>query len=70
MPRHYDAIVIGLGGVGSFVLRALSERLGNGSNRSLKILGIEQFTLGHHFGKLAHVEKCVRLDESLFLVTA
>lgn len=55
---YYDAIVIGLGGVGSFALRALVERMGSNphgvsaTRKNLRILGIEQFTPGHRFGTL------------------
>ena len=37
--QHYDAIVVGLGGVGSFALRALSKEKSSGSHR--RYLGIE-----------------------------
>jgi hypothetical protein len=56
---HYDAIVIGLGGVGSFALKALAERCishvdgmatTSSATKNLRILGIEQFTPGHRFG--------------------
>lgn len=39
----YDAVVIGLGGVGSFALRSLSMR-------GAKVLGVERFALGHSKG--------------------
>jgi sarcosine oxidase len=40
---HYDAVVVGLGGVGSFALRALSKTSG-------KFLGLERYRKGHLFG--------------------
>ncbi len=40
----YDAIVVGLGGVGSFALRSLSKSTKN------KVLGLERFHIGHEFG--------------------
>lgn len=66
----HDAIVIGLGGVGSFALRSLSKgkkgRLQKGDspvttedgknnkskkcNSGLRVLGLEQFTIGHAMG--------------------
>jgi hypothetical protein len=56
---HYDAIVIGLGGVGSFALKALAERFichadglatSSATKTKLRVLGIERFTPGHRFG--------------------
>jgi sarcosine oxidase len=44
VKSHYDAIVVGLGGVGSFALRALSKEA-YGSNR--RYLGIELGSLAH-----------------------
>eukprot|EP00531_Pseudo-nitzschia_arenysensis_P010968 CAMPEP_0116149614 /NCGR_PEP_ID=MMETSP0329-20121206/19066_1 /TAXON_ID=697910 /ORGANISM="Pseudo-nitzschia arenysensis, Strain B593" /LENGTH=425 /DNA_ID=CAMNT_0003645989 /DNA_START=70 /DNA_END=1347 /DNA_ORIENTATION=+ len=41
----YDAIVVGLGGVGSFALRSLSK-----THESTKVLGLERFHIGHEFG--------------------
>ena len=41
----YDAIVIGLGGVGSFALRSLAKK-----SEDIRVLGIEQFDLGHTLG--------------------
>jgi sarcosine oxidase len=40
----YDAVVLGLGGVGSFAIRALSKQKG------VKVLGIERFSRGHTNG--------------------
>lgn len=41
----YDAIVIGLGGVGSFALRSAAIK-----NKQIRVLGIERFQLGHELG--------------------
>jgi sarcosine oxidase len=43
MSNRYDAIVIGLGGMGSAALCALARR-------GKRVLGLEQFDLGHEFG--------------------
>jgi sarcosine oxidase len=43
----YDAVVVGLGGVGSFALRALTRE---GGKQGGKFLGIERFSLGHAKG--------------------
>lgn len=43
MNKRYDAIVIGLGGMGSAALCALARR-------GKSVLGIEQFDLGHELG--------------------
>jgi sarcosine oxidase len=42
-PTLYDVVVVGLGAVGSFALRALAKQ-GQGA----RVLGVEQFRLGHH----------------------
>lgn len=39
----WDAVVLGLGGVGSFALRALARR-------GVRVLGLEQFAVGHDRG--------------------
>lgn len=44
MRRDFDAIVLGLGGIGSGALYWLSRRLGD------RVLGIERFTAGHDRG--------------------
>ena len=44
MRRDFDAIVLGLGGIGSGALYWLSRRLGD------RVLGIEQFATGHDRG--------------------
>ena len=47
-PIEWDAVVLGLGGVGSFALRALSlQRI---RNPNMSILGIERFQRGHDHG--------------------
>src|SRR3954468_23440628 len=43
MGDHYDAIVVGLGGMGSAVACALARR-------GRRVLGLEQFALGHDQG--------------------
>ena len=43
MPRRFDVIVLGLGGMGSSAAYHLA-------GRGLKVLGIEQFTPGHDKG--------------------
>ena len=44
MKRNFDAVVLGLGGIGSGALYWLSRRLG------AEVLGLEQFELGHDKG--------------------
>ena len=44
MRRDYDAIVLGLGGIGAGALYWLARRLGS------DVLGLEQHALGHHRG--------------------
>ena len=46
----YDAIVVGLGGVGSFALRSLTKS----GQKNLKVLGIEQYTTGGHLMGSSH----------------
>ena len=55
----YNAVVIGLGGVGSFALKALASSMkqrnqhhpdSSNNHHSKLLLGIEQFTRGHSFG--------------------
>ena len=45
--NHYDAVVVGLGAVGSFAIRALSKTPG-------RWLGIERFSLGSHAQGSSH----------------
>lgn len=52
----FDAIVVGLGGVGSATARALAARPG------VRILGIEQFELGHDRGASQDVSRIIRLS--------
>jgi sarcosine oxidase len=44
--KVYDAIVVGLGGVGSFALRSLAKN----SKSSNRVLGMERFKVGHELG--------------------
>ena len=50
----YDVIVIGVGGMGSSTLYHLSKR-------GLRVLGLEQFNLGHDFGSSHGVTRIIRL---------
>jgi len=55
LNRYYDTVVLGLGGVGTFALRALARaaKEGNGGSRNGqqgRILGIEKFALNHNRG--------------------
>jgi sarcosine oxidase len=50
----YDAIVIGVGGMGSSTLYHLSKR-------GLRVLGLEQFNLGHDLGSSHGVTRIIRL---------
>jgi len=52
----FDAIVVGLGGIGSATARALAERPG------VRVLGIEQFELGHDRGASQDVSRIIRLS--------
>lgn len=45
----WDCIVLGLGGVGSFALRAVAHDMSKGT-KPVKILGLERFALGHAKG--------------------
>ena len=51
---HYDAIVIGCGGMGSAALRALALK-------GKRVLGIEQFEPGHHRGSSHGHSRIIRL---------
>jgi sarcosine oxidase len=53
---EYDAIVIGLGGIGSGAAYWLSRRLGAG------VLGLEQFALGHDRGGSHDHSRIIRLS--------
>ncbi len=54
--RDWDAIVIGLGGIGSGAAYWLSRSLGAG------VLGLEQFELGHDRGASADHSRIIRLS--------
>ena len=43
MPMTYDVIVLGIGGMGSATVYELAKR-------GRKVLGFEQFNIGHEFG--------------------
>ncbi len=51
---RYDAIVLGVGGMGSAALYHLARR-------GRRVLGIEQFSLGHEFGSSHGVTRIIRL---------
>ncbi len=53
-PHHYDAIVIGLGGMGSAALYQLAQR-------GKRVLGIEQFGIAHDKGSSHGVTRIIRL---------
>jgi len=52
--KHYDAIVLGVGGMGSAAVYHLARR-------GQRVLGIEQFSLGHEFGSSHGVTRIIRL---------
>ena len=52
--QHYDAIVIGLGGMGSATLYQLAKR-------GKRVLGIEQFGIAHELGSSHGVTRIIRL---------
>ena len=56
MKSEYDAIVVGLGGIGSGAAYWLSRRLGG------RVLGLEQFELGHHNGASQDHSRIIRLS--------
>jgi sarcosine oxidase len=55
--QHYQAIVIGCGGLGCATLYRLAGRLGPG------VLGIEQFRLGHERGASQDHSRIIRLAQ-------
>ncbi|MEO9169712.1 MAG: N-methyl-L-tryptophan oxidase [Candidatus Baltobacteraceae bacterium] len=55
MNREYDAIVLGLGGIGSGAAYWLSKR-------GARVLGIEQFALGHARGESHDHSRIIRLS--------
>jgi sarcosine oxidase len=54
--RDYDAIVLGLGGIGSAAAYWLTKRFGDG------VLGLEQFELGHARGESQDHSRIIRLS--------
>ena len=54
--REWDAIVVGLGGIGSGAAYWLSRRLG------ARVLGLEQFELGHDRGASQDHSRIIRLS--------
>jgi sarcosine oxidase len=54
--RDWDAVVVGLGGIGSAAAYWLSRRLGQG------VLGLEQFELGHVNGASQDHSRIIRLS--------
>ena len=54
--REWDAVVVGLGGIGSAAAYWLSRRLGAG------VLGLEQFELGHSNGASQDHSRIIRLS--------
>ena len=55
--KHYEAIVVGCGGLGSAALYWLSRELGS------SVLGIEQFKLGHGRGASQDHSRIIRLAQ-------
>ncbi len=54
MTKHYDAIVVGLGGMGSAALYHLAKR-------GLNVLGIERYTIPHEMGSSHGLTRIIRL---------
>src|SRR3982751_3836242 len=54
MTSRYDVIVLGVGGMGSAALYHLARR-------GRRVLGIEQFSLGHELGSSHGVTRIIRL---------
>jgi sarcosine oxidase len=54
MKKEYEAIVLGVGGIGAGALYWLSRRLGDG------VLGLEQFELGHDRGSSQDHSRIIR----------
>ena len=51
---NYDVIVLGIGGMGSSTVYELSKR-------GRKVLGLEQFNIGHEFGSSHGITRIIRL---------
>lgn len=62
--KHYEAIVIGLGGLGSAALYRLSKEFGS------SVLGIEQFRLGHSRGASQDHSRIIRLAQHQYRYAA
>eukprot|EP01087_Luapelamoeba_hula_P010757 TRINITY_DN2861_c0_g1_i3.p1 TRINITY_DN2861_c0_g1~~TRINITY_DN2861_c0_g1_i3.p1 ORF type:complete len:420 (-),score=68.55 TRINITY_DN2861_c0_g1_i3:112-1371(-) len=63
---HYDVIVLGLGGVGSAALywtarHAQEQQQRDPTAKALRVLGLEQFELGHHRGSSQDHSRIIRL---------
>ena len=56
MSRDFDAAVIGLGGIGSAAAYWLARSLGD------RVVGFEQFELGHHHGASQDHSRIIRLS--------
>ena len=56
MKRSYDFIVLGCGGLGSAALYWLSRQVGD------RVLGLEQFRLGHEYGGSQDHSRIIRLS--------
>ena len=56
MRRDWDAVVVGLGALGSAACYWLSRRTG------LRVLGLEQFEIGHANGASEDVSRIIRLS--------
>ncbi len=54
IPRHYDAIVIGVGGMGSATVYSLARR-------GKRVLGLEQFDVPHDLGSSHGYTRIIRL---------
>jgi glycine/D-amino acid oxidase-like deaminating enzyme len=54
--REYDVSVIGLGGLGSGAAYGLARRFGD------RVIGLEQFALGHHNGASQDHSRIIRLS--------
>jgi sarcosine oxidase len=53
-PKHYDVIVVGVGGMGSATLYQLARR-------GQRVLGLERFDIPHAFGSSHGVNRIIRL---------